>query len=627
MADGAPAAAGLGARRSSSSSGAEGLPHEHPAQELHGPRGSPVTAELAAPAAAASIAGPLTAHLDPSRQLPVEPRRSDTGVHAGYAAAAAAGGRPHPPRGMRAAAGEPAPDGGPVSAVAAAEPPEAAAAAADAAAAAEEPPAGGAGSRGGRDAGCCRDEHLFASQVDEEHLCSIGHGVLVNPVMTPCQHEFCEKCINEALRHKSECPLCRRPITQDDVKVAIKTSRMVGKLIALCDNTADGCAWQGKWSELKAHRETCPFETVRCPYLGCTSRMARSALQPHIRGCGFRPVSCQHCGTEIPGCDASEHESECPKYPVVCPQKCSDPSITRDSLASHVADCCPFTQVLCPFQPLSCPAGQMQRINLPAHLERDTARHLLLLCAKVKEQDEVIARQQLTISRLLRRSLIVVDPSGKGTFTTITEAVENAENGDRVVVRPGLYRECLMLTKSITLQADGAPGEVQIENGGDANVVVLRASCRLIGFSLRQRSRNFFCIRVLAADEETVVERCDVQSDHFSCIQIDSGANPLVRHNRVHDSKQCGILVKRNGSGRIEYNDIFGNCLSNVYIDAHAQPTVRHNQIHNSQQHGIWIKQHGGGVIVNNTIYNNQMSNIKIEEGATPSIRKNMTSS
>ena len=50
------------------------------------------------------------------------------------------------------------------------------------------------------------------------------------------------------------------------------------------------------------------------------------------------------------------------------------------------------------------------------------------------------------------------------------------------------------------------------------------------GLNLHQRSKNFFCIRIIVNDDATVIEKCDIVSDHFSCIQIDCGCNPLLRY-------------------------------------------------------------------------------------------------
>jgi len=50
----------------------------------------------------------------------------------------------------------------------------------------------------------------------------------------------------------------------------------------------------------------------------------------------------------------------------------------------------------------------------------------------------------------------VVAADGSGSFTTIGEAVAAAAEGDTILVKPGQYREALVIDKDITLQGDGA---------------------------------------------------------------------------------------------------------------------------------------------------------------------------
>uniref|UniRef100_A0A7S1J1M0 RING-type E3 ubiquitin transferase n=1 Tax=Eutreptiella gymnastica TaxID=73025 RepID=A0A7S1J1M0_9EUGL len=468
----------------------------------------------------------------------------------------------------------------------------------------------------------CRDEKLFVGDVDEEYICSIGQGVLVDPVMAPCQHEFCESCILECLKHKKECPLCRRHLAPEDMQKAYKTTRMVSKLEIWCDNRPHGCTWSGKWVDLIEHQDACDYESVKCPYDGCTApNMYRKQMTHHLQTCPYKSFECQYCRKMIPGCNLKDHEVDCPKRPVKCTQHCQA-QVTMDTLSTHIKSHCPLTVVPCPFSVHGCDVDKLQRMELDVHMRDATAKHLELLCKKVEAQDLQIKTQQSQIRKLYQRSQIIVDQLGKGTFTTVSDAVAAAEDGDRIIINAGLYRESIVINKNISLQA-AAEGQVRIENGSESNVIVIRNTCKLVGLHLHQRSKNFFCIRIIVNDDATVIEKCDIVSDHFSCIQIDCGCNPLLRNNKIHDSKQCGILIKKNGKGRIENNDIHSNSLSNIYVDANANPVVTSNKIHNSAQHGIWIKQYGIGVFENNTIYNNTMSNIKIEEGAAPIIKNN----
>ena len=277
--------------------------------------------------------------------------------------------------------------------------------------------------------------------------------------------------------------------------------------------------------------------------------------------------------------------------------------------------------VPCPFAPHGCTIAPLQRAHHEEHLRTSMTSHLLLLCEKVTDQQSVITAQDLKIKKLLRRSVIAVGPPGKFAFHSITAALEHAEPLDTIIVHAGTYRECLTLNKSVTLIAEG---DVLIENGAESNVILIKEACKVIGFRLHQKSKNFFCVRVLTEEEDTMVEGCDITSDYFSCVQVDSHTNPLLRNNKIHGSKQCGILIKKSGRGRIYMNEIHSNSLSNVYVDAHANPIVRENKIYNSSQHGVWIKPKGLGLYENNTIYGNSMSNVKVEDGAKPMLKRNL---
>ncbi|MET0772239.1 MAG: pectinesterase family protein, partial [Candidatus Limnocylindrales bacterium] len=66
-------------------------------------------------------------------------------------------------------------------------------------------------------------------------------------------------------------------------------------------------------------------------------------------------------------------------------------------------------------------------------------------------------------ARLLGPPAIVVAQDGTGSFTTITEAVAVAQNGDTVLVRPGTYHESIIISEDITLIGDGDRGAVVLE--------------------------------------------------------------------------------------------------------------------------------------------------------------------
>eukprot|EP01063_Lacrimia_lanifica_P036807 TRINITY_DN7394_c0_g1_i1.p1 TRINITY_DN7394_c0_g1~~TRINITY_DN7394_c0_g1_i1.p1 ORF type:complete len:554 (+),score=170.15 TRINITY_DN7394_c0_g1_i1:105-1766(+) len=471
----------------------------------------------------------------------------------------------------------------------------------------------------------CRDEELFVGEVDPNFICPVGQGVMVSPVVTPCGHEFCQGCLNKALMRKEECPMCRRGVLLTAVptlKVPQKTARCTKALDVYCDNKPTGCEWTGRWGDLADHLKTCPYEVVKCRNMGCKTWFQRQHTDKHIKDCPHRPVVCEYCKKTVSFATYEAHAESCEERPVACPTGCNTPGLTKGALPGHL-DKCDLAMVPCPYAVHGCKASTMQRRHLRAHLESAMVEHNILLCAKVAQQGQVIAGQQAKISKLLKRTVLVVDARGKGPFATISDALDASEPGDRVLVKPGVYKECITVGNGVTLEADGKSGTVVIENGKDNNVVVMKEAAAIQGFTLRQRSRNFFCVRVTSMHEQTVVRNCDIMSEHFSCMQIDTGANPQVHHNTIHSSKQCGILIKANGMGYIHHNVIHNNSLSNVYIDEGASPTLVYNEIHSSQQHGVWVKPGSHADISRNAVFHNRMDAIKIEDGAQPKVSKN----
>jgi Right handed beta helix region len=55
------------------------------------------------------------------------------------------------------------------------------------------------------------------------------------------------------------------------------------------------------------------------------------------------------------------------------------------------------------------------------------------------------------------------------------------------------------------------------------------------------------------------LEGCDISSESGACVAIHDGADPLLRHNQIHDGKAIGVMVYDDGRGTLEDNDLTDN--------------------------------------------------------------------
>lgn len=111
----------------------------------------------------------------------------------------------------------------------------------------------------------------------------------------------------------------------------------------------------------------------------CGARMMRRLLSQHaLAECPKRTQPCTYCAKEFvfdtiqvrgargdprpagsrPQLTAAlcpqNHQYQCPRYPVPCPNQCGTPSIAREDVPTHLKESCSTAMLLCPFKEAGC---------------------------------------------------------------------------------------------------------------------------------------------------------------------------------------------------------------------------------------------------------------------------------
>ena len=215
----------------------------------------------------------------------------------------------------------------------------------------------------------------------------------------------------------------------------------------------------------------------------------------------------------------------------------------------------------------------------------------------------------------------VVDQMHRGDHTTITEAIEAANPGDRILVRPGLYQEGLVIEKPLEIIGDGNPGDVVIQTAGKNALLFKTTMGKVVNLTLRQMGGDWYAVDI--AQGRLELEECDIASQGLACVAIYGGADPRLRRNRIHDGKKGGVFVYDNGQGVLEDNDIFGNAYAGVGISEGGNPTLRRNRIRDGKEVGVFIWDNGQGVLEDNDIFGNARHGVTIGGGSNPTLRRN----
>lgn len=217
---------------------------------------------------------------------------------------------------------------------------------------------------------------------------------------------------------------------------------------------------------------------------------------------------------------------------------------------------------------------------------------------------------------------LVVDPKNQENYVKIAEAITAAKPGAKIIIRPGIYEENLVINKPLELVGDGGPGEIVIQAAGKDVILFEADKGRIANLTLRQMGKgDWYGIDIARGHLE--LEDCDISSKSLACIAIHDGADPIIRRNIIHGSKQGGVSIYDNGLGTLEENEIFGNKFFGVEIGDESNSTLQNNRIHDNKQSGVFIYNNSKGTLEENDVSSNAYSGIEVTSDSRPVLRKN----
>lgn len=200
--------------------------------------------------------------------------------------------------------------------------------------------------------------------------------------------------------------------------------------------------------------------------------------------------------------------------------------------------------------------------------------------------------------------IVIVEQHNRGHFKTITKAIQSVTSGTRILVRPGVYKENIVIDKPIEIIGDGKRDDIVIQSRNEDAILFEANNGRIANLTLRPTGRGVFH-GVNIMQGRLHLEDCDISSQSLACVAIHSGANPTLRRCCIRNGKAAGVFVYEDGQGTLEDNEIFANAKAGVEIMEGGNLTLRRNRISLNGDTGIWIDKDGGGTFEDNDLRGN----------------------
>lgn len=304
--------------------------------------------------------------------------------------------------------------------------------------------------------------------------------------------------------------------------------------------------------------------------------------------------------------------------------------------------------------------ADLRRIKDRLGISADTASRIF---AEVK-RERLLADENAQVKTSAVNTLIVSQQRG-AQYASISQAVKNAGPGTHILVKPGLYRESLIIDRPISISADGPAGEVIVESVGSPCLVTRAAQIEIQGLTLNsfindERDRYF---AVDISFGQLTLEDCVISSDADACISIHGpGVNPEIRRCRVREGGVYGVWVWDGAAGIIEdceISDCAGaglvisgdtmeearqmaaDILADISDDQNiinqasvkssggaalkgitgGMPHVRRCSISGGQDHGIWVHYKGQALIEHCRVFENSAAGVWIDQSSEAAVR------
>lgn len=179
----------------------------------------------------------------------------------------------------------------------------------------------------------------------------------------------------------------------------------------------------------------------------------------------------------------------------------------------------------------------------------------------------------------------IVDDSGFANYATIQEAVIAASDGDTIYLKPGVYKEEVVLNKSLTLlPLNGENDPIIVDGGGDLETGITIASdgCSLQGLTVR----DYLGPAIYVQSNGNLINENTIEKANPGLLARSSSDNTIAG-NMIKDSQGAIAIWENSSNNQIENNRIEG-CNLSILVSKASQNIISANMISDANW-GIWL--------------------------------------
>ncbi|AUG81341.1 sporulation protein [Kitasatospora sp. MMS16-BH015] len=204
-----------------------------------------------------------------------------------------------------------------------------------------------------------------------------------------------------------------------------------------------------------------------------------------------------------------------------------------------------------------------------------------------------------------------------GEYETLREALAAAEPGDTLTLRPGVFRENVLLDRPVTLQPAEGPGTVRIDPPSGVPLTVT-AAATVRGLVIEGSESSAPAVLVTGAGAEAEFSGCRVETRAAAGVEITEQARATLRGCTVSNPAGLGVRLRSRARALIADCELLDSGQAGLAVLEGASAEVERSRLHHASGAGVLLTDPGSSAALTSCeIYEIRGSGVQAEAQAT----------
>ena len=210
---------------------------------------------------------------------------------------------------------------------------------------------------------------------------------------------------------------------------------------------------------------------------------------------------------------------------------------------------------------------------------------------------------------------------------SIQKAINGAEQGDRIIVKSGVYKENINVTKSLILVGvDSGRGLPVIDAGNKRSALVIVADgVQLEGFEIRNSGSNLGDSGITVLSKNNIIRDNKLFNNTYG-INLEGSSGDLILNN-LADANDVSIYMHNSRNVLVKGCTAMNNLFGGIFLSESGNNTLEGNTARKNAWAGIILSNSAYNAIVGNTVMENDNEGIWMLDCDHNLVRGNLVSS